>query len=130
MKLDVRCSKYNEKKSSLFELVPDGGNWRNIPWEIVEDYMPKGACETGGRCGVLKRIGWDVPSMTILTSPQQKLTERCHPSKIRPLNITEYLLLQGFPVDFKCTGSKTANYRIIANAVPPQMAERIGECLY
>ena len=66
------------------------------------------------------------PSLTLLCSPSQKQTERYHPLEIRPFNIREYARIQTFNDDFKFIGSISSQYKQIGNAVPVELARRIG----
>ena len=84
----------------------------------------------GGRTGILRRLSLDEPSLTILTTPQMKQTERCHPLEVRPLTIRESARIQSFPDDWKFTGSISAKYKQIGNAVPVLLAKEIGYELY
>ena len=67
------------------------------------------------------------PSLTLLTSPSQKQTERCHPKETRPLQIREYARIQTFPDDFKFSGSIHQIYKQIGNAVPVNLSKAIAE---
>ena len=80
----------------------------------------------GGKTGVLRRLHLDEPSLTLLTSPSQKQTERCHPLEVRPLNIREYARIQSFPDNWIFYGSKASQYKQIGNAVPVNLAYHIG----
>jgi len=77
-------SPYGENKRKIFELVPPGGYWRDIDPEIAKAYMKSCWDMEGGRTGILRRMSLDEPSLTVLTSPSQKQTERCHPLEARP----------------------------------------------
>ena len=68
----------------------------------------------------------DEPSLTILCSPSQKQTERCHPSETRPFTIRESARLQSFPDSWKFAGSIGSQYKQIGNAVPVKLAEAIA----
>ena len=120
---------YNNRKKAIMELVPPGGNWRNLPLAVQKDYMKNSFYKGGGRTGFAKRLSWDEPCLTITCSPAQTQTERCHPSETRPLNIREYARIQTFPDDWEFTGSLTSQYRQIGNAVPVNMAYHVGKCL-
>ena len=65
-------------------------------------------------------------SLTLLCTPQQKQTERCHPLEERPLNIREYARIQTFPDDYTFSGSMSSQYKQIGNAVPVELARQIG----
>lgn len=76
---------YGEKKKKIFELVPAGGYWRDIDPNVAKEYMKSCWEMEGGRTGILRRMSLDEPSLTVLTSPSQKQTERCHPLRQDPL---------------------------------------------
>ena len=67
------------------------------------------------------------PCLTLLTTPSQKQTERCHPIETRPLQILEYSRIQTFPDDYKFYGSINQIYKQIGNAVPPNLSKAIAE---
>ena len=67
---------YSEYKKKIFELVPPGGYWKDIPKEIAKEYMKSCWDMEGGRTGILRRLSLDEPSLTVLTSPSQKQTDR------------------------------------------------------
>ena len=70
------------------------------------------------------------PSLTLLCSPSQKQTERCHPIKTRPLKIREYARIQTFDDDYEFVGSISSQYKQIGNAVPVELARRVGITLF
>lgn len=69
----------------------------------------------------------DKPSLTLLCTPSQKQTERCHPLEERPLTIREYARIQTFEDSYKFIGSINSQYKQIGNAVPVELAKRMGE---
>ena len=111
-------AKYSDCKKKLFELVPAGGYWRDLPEEIAKSYMKGCWNMAGGRTGILRRMSLDEPSLAVLTSPTQKQTERCHPLEARPFTIRENARIQSFPDDWQFCGSMYSQYRQIGNAVP------------
>jgi DNA (cytosine-5)-methyltransferase 1 len=64
--------------------------------------------------------------LTLTTSPSQKQTERCHPDETRPLTVREYARIQSFPDDWQFEGTMASQYKQIGNAVPVEMARRVG----
>lgn len=72
---------YPKHKAEVLKLVPAGGCHRDLPEDIAKSYMGKSFYLTGGRTGIARRIVWDEPSLTLITSPMQKQTERCHPEE-------------------------------------------------
>ena len=117
---------YSEKKRKVLELVPAGGCWVNLPEDIAKSYMGKSYYSGGGRRGMARRISWDEPCLTLTCSPSQKQTERCHPEETRPFTVREYARIQSFPDNWKFCGGIGDQYKQIGNAVPVEMARRIG----
>lgn len=129
---DVPKSKgqeYPESKRKVMDLVPEGGNWRDLPPEIAKDYM-KGSYELGGgKTGMARRLAMDEASLTLTCAPAQKQTERCHPIETRPLTVREYARIQTFPDNWSFRGSLSAQYKQIGNAVPVNLSWAIGRSL-
>ncbi len=117
---------YGETKRKIFELVPPGGYWRDIDPDIAKEYMKSCWDMGGGRTGILRRMSLDEPSLTVLTSPSQKQTERCHPLEARPFNVRENARIQTFPDDWEFCGNVSAQYKQVGNAVPVNLAKEIG----
>ena len=72
----------------------------------------------GGRTGILRRMSLDEPSLTVLTSPSQKQTERCHPLEARPFTVRENARCQTFPDEWQFCGSVPVLLYIITVAIP------------
>lgn len=121
--------KYPDAKLKVMELVPEGGDWRDLPEDIAREYMKGSYNLGGGKTGMARRLSMDEPSLTLTCAPAQKQTERCHPLETRPLTIREYARIQTFPDDWKFCGNLTAQYKQIGNAVPVNLAWAIGRSL-
>jgi DNA (cytosine-5)-methyltransferase 1 len=120
---------YSEIKRSVLDLVPPGGCWTSLPDKVQRSYMGASyghESNMGGRRGIARRISWDEPSLTILCSPSQKQTERCHPDETRPFTTRESARIQTFPDDWVFSGALSSQYRQIGNAVPVIFAEYIA----
>lgn len=113
---------YGEKKKKIFELVPAGGYWRDIDPNVAKEYMKSCWEMEGGRTGILRRMSLDEPSLTVLTSPSQKQTERCHPLEARPFTIRENARCQTFPDEWEFCGNISSQYKQVGNAVPVNLA--------
>ena len=122
-------SQYSEYKKKIFELVPPGGYWRDIPEEIAKEYMKSCWNMEGGRTGILRRLSLDEPSLAVLTSPSQKQTDRCHPLEARPFTIRENARCQSFPDEWVFKGSVGSQYKQVGNAVPVNMAYEIAKSI-
>ncbi|MFB5606324.1 MAG: DNA cytosine methyltransferase [Nitrosarchaeum sp.] len=119
-------AKYTEEKAKIFDLVPPGGYWRDIPPDIAKSYMKGSWYLGGGRTGMLRRMSLDEPSLAVLTSPNQSQTDRCHPVEIRPFTVRENARCQTFPDEWVFCGSIAAQYKQVGNAVPVNLAYDIG----
>lgn len=120
---------YSVAKKAILDLVPEGGNWKSLPADIQTAYLGGATRGKGGMTGFAKRLSWDEPAPTLMCSPMQKSTERCHPDETRPLNIKEYARVQSFPDDWDFSGGLTAQYKQIGNAVPVNLSRHIGKSL-
>lgn len=119
-------AQYSEYKRKIFELVPPGGYWKNIPHDIAKEYMKSCWYMEGGRTGILRRLSLDEPSLAVLTSPGQKQTDRCHPLEARPFTVRENARCQTFPDSWQFCGSVSQQYKQVGNAVPVNLAYEIG----
>ena len=120
---------YSEYKTRIFELVPPGGYWRDIDPVIAKEYMKSCWNMGGGRTGILRRLSLDEPSLTVLTSPSQKQTDRCHPLEARPFTVRENARCQTFPDDWEFMGGVSSQYKQVGNAVPVNLAFEVGSTI-
>lgn len=115
--------------------VPPGGCWINIPKKLQKSAMGGAydsggdykASKRGGRRGFYRRLSWDKPAPTLVTSPVMKGSCLCHPDGNRPLSIREYARIQQFPDDWEFVGSTAAKYKQIGEAVPVGLARAISK---
>ena len=121
--------KYPEKKQRVLEMVPQGGDWRDLPEDVAKEYMGGSWLLGGGKTGMARRLSLDEPSLTLTCSPCQKQTERCHPLETRPLTVREYARIQTFPDYWRFEGSMGDKYKQIGNAVPVNLAWAVGRSL-
>ena len=120
------CGKISPSRLRYLKLVPEGGNWRNLPDDVVKEAMG-GAYESGGgKVGFYRRLSFSQPSPTLTTAPAQNATMLCHPTENRPLSVREYARIQQFPDDWIFTGTTADKYKQIGNAVPTGLAKAIG----
>lgn len=120
---------YPAKRKEYFNLIPEGGCWINLPEDKQKEYLMSSFESGGGKRGILRRLSWSEPSLTLLCTPSQKQTERCHPTETRPLKIREYARIQTFPDSYEFVGSLASQYKQIGNAVPVELAYRVGKSL-
>jgi DNA (cytosine-5)-methyltransferase 1 len=122
-------AKYNDEKIELFKMIPQGGCWVNLPENLQKRYLGNSYNSGGGKRGILYRLSMEKPSLTLLCTPSQKQTERCHPLEERPLTIREYARIQTFDDSYEFIGSMNSQYKQIGNAVPVELAKHIGLAL-
>ncbi len=123
------CESFSQERLKYLRLVPEGGNWRSLPEEMIEEAMGGAYRSGGGKVGFYRRLSYSEPCPTLVTSPVQKATMMCHPTQDRPLSIREYARIQQFPEEWVFTGTVASQYRQIGNAVPVGLAEQIGKAI-
>ncbi|MEM0135989.1 MAG: DNA cytosine methyltransferase [Thermoplasmatales archaeon] len=106
--------------------IPPGGNWRELPEEFIEKAMGGAYHAGGGKMGFYRRLAWDEPSPTVVTTPSQKGTMFVHPEYDRSISVREYARIQGFPDDWLIQGSTGHKYRLIGNAVPVHLSYAVA----
>ena len=120
---------YPKRKFEIMSMVPEGGDWRNLPEDIQREYLKGSFHLGGGKTGMARRLALDEPSLTLTCAPAMKQTERCHPTETRPLTVREYARIQTFPDDWQFAGKRDEQYKQIGNAVPVNLAAAVGRSL-
>jgi len=105
---------HSEKVQHIISLVPDGGNYKDLPDEY----------KTSRNFHVAwTRFNSQKPAPTIDTGHRHHF----HYKYNRVPTVRECARIQSFPDDFVFLGNKTQQFRQVGNAVPPIMAQRIAE---
>ena len=107
---------HSEKVRNIIALVPDGGNYKDLP----DEYR-----NTRNFHVAWTRFRSDKPAPTIDTGHRHHF----HYKYNRVPTVRECARLQSFPDDFLFEGNKTQQFRQVGNAVPPIMAKAIAEAL-
>jgi DNA (cytosine-5)-methyltransferase 1 len=122
-------SVYTHPVRRFFELIPEGGNWRDLPPKLQQRAMG-GAYEAGGgKTGFYRRLAWGRPAPTVTGRANRKGSGMCHPSESRPLSVLECAALQGFPPNWLLYGAMNTQYMQVGNAVPVQLGKAIGHAI-
>jgi DNA (cytosine-5)-methyltransferase 1 len=123
-------SAYTDGVRTVFDLVPEGRNWRSLPPEIARSAMgERSYVAGGGKMGFFRRLAWDEPSPTITGRSNRKGSALCHPVESRPLSVHECARLQGFPDGWHFAGSAAARYQQVGNAVPVALGGAVGRMM-
>ena len=123
-------SEYTPKVARYFALVPSGGNWRHLPKELQREALGDATMAAGGgKTGFYRRLAWDAPAPTITGRANRKGSALCHPAAVRPLSARECARLQGFPDDWRFSGSMNSRYTQVGNAVPVPLGAAVGRAV-
>lgn len=111
-----KTTEHNVKTVKIISLVPDGGNYKDLPIELQNTRKVHIAWT---------RLNSKAPSITIDTGHRHHF----HYKWNRIPTVRECARIQSFPDDFIFLCSKTSQYKQVGNAVPPLMAKAIAEHL-
>lgn len=122
--------RYTKLSKDRFEKIKEGENRFDLARKAPE-LLPRCWVEhTTGSADVMGRLRWGKPSVTIRTEFFKPEKGRyLHPTEDRAITHLEAAVLQGFPVDHKFVGSKTAIAKQIGNAVPIPLGAAIAKRL-
>lgn len=125
---DHVTAKLSDLDMEMVVSIPPGGNWKDIPLDIVKKSKRLQQIRaSGGRTTYYCRLRYDRPSYTISTFFNRP-GNGCyiHPEQDRLISFREAARLQSFPDEFRFYGSRPSKYKQIGNAVPPLMAKEVA----
>jgi len=105
---------HTEKTKSIISLVPDGGNYKDLPKNLQNTRRVNIAWT---------RMASYLPSFTIDAGHNHHF----HYKANRVPTVRECARIQSFPDSFIFLGNKTSQYRQVGNAVPPILAEVLAK---
>lgn len=120
---------FPEDRLRFYRMLGPGDYWKNLPQELHREALGGSLDSGGGKTGFLRRLSWDKPSCTLVTSPTMPATDICHPTEDRPLSVQEYARIQQFPDNWIVCGSIDDRYKQIGNAVPVGLGEAVGRAI-
>ena len=103
-----------------FRHIPEGGNWKNIPERLMDDYKDLSKVHSH----IYKRLEWDNTSVTIANFRKAVIL---HPQQHRILSVREAARIQSFPDKSRFFGNLGAQQQQVADAVPPLLAKTVGK---
>ncbi len=109
-------TKHQDKVKSTIALVPEGGNYKNLPEDFVSTRKFNVAWT---------RYHSKKPASTIDTGHRHHF----HYKHNRVPTVRENARFQSFPDSFVFLGNKTEQYRQVGNAVPPLLGKAIAQKL-
>ncbi len=120
---------FPEARLRFYRLLKPGQYWKHLPAELQKVALGGSYHSGGGKTGFFRRLSWDMPSCTLVTSPCMPATDICHPTEHRPLSVQEYKRIQQFPDDWIVCGRLVDQYRQIGNAVPVGLGEAVARAI-
>lgn len=65
---DGEYATLSEERLNFLKMVPEGGNWRDLPENYIPIVMGRAYKSGGGKVGFYRRLCYGQPSPTIVTS--------------------------------------------------------------
>ena len=111
-------SRNKEYVVERYKHIKHGGNWQDIPSELMQNYSNTKNMHSG----IYKRLDPSQPSVVIANYRKSMLI---HPYENRGLSLREAARLQSFPDHVIFEGPLSYKQQQIGNAVPPLLAKAI-----
>jgi DNA (cytosine-5)-methyltransferase 1 len=127
---------YSPQAQSMIEQIPEGGSWKNIPYENLSPRFRKirDDMKRYHAPNFYRRFSMDEINGTITASAQPENCGITHPTENRRYTLREIARIQTFPDDFVFIDDTPKNvvamYKVIGNAVPVKLAEIIANAIY
>jgi DNA (cytosine-5)-methyltransferase 1 len=126
---DMNYIELSEKAKKYICMLKPGQYWKHLPEELKPEAMGGSYLLGGGKTGFFRRLDYNSPSPTLVTSPSMPATMLAHPEQLRPLSVEEYARIQQFPDNWKVAGGIREVYKQIGNAVPVGLGYMAGKTI-
>lgn len=118
------------QSQKLVEHIPEGGSWKDIPYEYLPDRLKRirDNMKKYHSPNFYRRYARNEINGTITAASTPENSGVIHPVYNRRYTVREIARIQSFPDDYVFVGSSIASkYKVIGNAVPPKLAQVIGD---
>lgn len=116
--LNNYVSRNNELVIDRYKHIPQGGNWKDIPSQLMSNYKDHTRCHHG----IYRRLSEKEPSVVIGNYRKNMIV---HPTQDRGLSVREAARLQSFPDWFEFKGPLISQQQQVGDAVPPLLANAV-----
>jgi DNA (cytosine-5)-methyltransferase 1 len=117
--------RHSDIMKAKMRMIPPGKNFKILPKDLLPECWKNGKHEGADTFG---RLELSKPSVTIRTAAYNPTKGRyIHPLEDRGLTTLEMAALQTFPPKYRYVGSLREVGEQIGNAVPPLLAQALGE---
>lgn len=116
----------------MISFIPEGGSWKDVPYEQLPPRFRKirDNMKYYRAPNFYRRFSRDEINGTITASAQPENCGILHPLEDRRYSVREVARIQSFPDNFEFfANSVPGMYKIIGNAVPPNLARHISKRL-
>lgn len=118
-------TKNSELVLERFKAVPPGGNWENIPRELMQVNGKYTKIEKAHSM-IYRRMKKNGPCITLTNFRKGMII---HPTQHRLLSVREAARIQTFPDHFQFEGGLSSQQQQVSDAVPIKLAKKVSEAV-
>ena len=114
---------------NIIKYIPEGGSWKNIPYEMLSDRHKKirDNIKKYKSPNFYRRFSRNEVMGTVTAAATPENSGIFHPLEDRRYSVREIARFQSFTDDFKFIGeSISSKYKMIGNSVPPKLSYEIA----
>lgn len=119
--------KHNPRDLKIFNLLSEGEHYHDLSKRTTnKDLLPYSSKSFYTK---FRKINGNKPCFTIISHLSKDANSYIHPDDNRGITVREAAIIQSFPDDFIFLGKGFKQFIQVGNAVPPRLAEIIGEAI-